>query len=187
MVIRDNNYLKNKKKKYLIGTFIWLIIMFSIFFTGLILNKTRNNIFTVIAAVLVLPAAQYSTQLFAILKFKDADSEMSNKLEVIKGEYSIFHSVIIPDLKGMINFEHVIVTGEKIYCIIDQDKDITLLKESFNKKIEAKGIPLNMVKYVEVTKLKNIDKLLRQIEASAKVNNQENQKEYTKLIAQMMM
>ncbi len=57
----------------------------------------------------------------------------------------------------------------------------------FNRKIKAKGIPLGVVEYVDLSKVKNKDNLLNKIEATAVASNEKNLKEYTQLIAQMMM
>jgi len=187
MIIREKNYLKNKKKKFLIATIIWFVIMITIFIIGYILNGTRKNVFTVVAAILVLPVAQYGTQLLAIWKFKDPKIEMSNLFESIKGNYNLFHSALIPDQKEIINFDHIIVTGENIYCIINNHSDITYIKKVFNKKITAKGISLKAITYIELDKIKNKQKLLYKIEAATIKNNEKNLKEYTQLIAQMMM
>ena len=119
MVKREKEYLKKKKKQYLRGTIIWFVIMFSVFIVGYILNRTRKNVFTLVAALLVLPVAQYATQLLAIWKFKDPGIKISDFLESIKGDYALFHSALMPDTKEVINFDHIIVTGKNIYCIID--------------------------------------------------------------------
>ncbi|HHX59728.1 MAG TPA: hypothetical protein GX707_03160 [Epulopiscium sp.] len=187
MIKREKNYLTQKKKKYILMSVIWLFIMFGIFWTGYILNNTRNNVFTVFAAVLVLPAAQYMTQLFAILKFKDPDIEASNQLELIKGNYNLFHSVLIPDLTEIIYFDHIVVTGTKIYCIIDNVTDIAKQKEIFDKKIKAKGISLKAIVYVDQNKTKDMGNLFKQIEVNAAIENEINLKEQTQLITQMMM
>lgn len=187
MIKREKDYLAKKKKKYLIGTIIGLIIMFSVFGIGYFLNKTRNNIFTVVAAVLVLPAAQFMTLLFALLKFKDPNIETSNKLERISGNYNLFHSVLVPDQTTIIYFDHILVTGTKIYCIIDNVADLAKMQEIFNKKIKAKGIPLKTIVYVEESKAEEMGNLIKKIETNATIENEENLNEYTQLITQMMM
>lgn len=187
MIKREKDYLKKQKKKHLIGTLIWLAVMFGIFGIGYFLNRTRNNIFTVIAALFVLPAAQDMTKLIAILKFKDPDIETSKKLEDIKGEYNIFHGVLIPDVSSIYYYDHIVVTGTKIYCIIDSASNISKKKEVFNKKIEAKAIPLKTVIYIESGKTKEKGNIFKKIERNAEIANKENLNEYTQLIAQMMM
>lgn len=187
MVKREKEYLKKKKKEYLRGAIIWFAIMFSVFIIGYILNKTRKNVFTLVAALLVLPVAQYATQLLAIWKFKDPDIEISNSLESIQGDYALFHSALMPDTKEVINFDHIIVTGKRIYCIIDKPYEIGRIKSLLDQKLKAKGIPLKIIQYVNFSELKNEDKLLKEVETVAKQGNQKDLEEYTQLIAQMMM
>lgn len=187
MIKREKDYLSKIKKKYTWGTIIWLIIMFGVFGTGYFLNKSRNNIFTVVAAVLVLPAAQYITQLFALWKFNDPDIENSKALEKMEGNYSLFHSVLVPDNKLILYFDHIIVTGSKIYCIIDNATDLSKAKEIMNKKVIAKGIPLKAIVYVDESKTKDMGNLINQIQRNIAVDNPENLNENTQLITQMMM
>lgn len=187
MVKREKDYLKKQKGKYLKGTLIWLIVMFSIFGLGYLLNKTRNNVFTVIAALFVLPVAQDITKLIAILKFNDPDTKTSEMLEDIKGEYNVFHSVLVPDQSSIYYYDHILVTGNKIYCIIDSATNIPKRKAVFEKKIKAKGIPLKTVIYIENDKTRAKGNIFKKIERNAEVSNKENLNEYTQLIAQMMM
>ena len=187
MIIQEKDYLKSKKIKFLTGTIIWFIVMITIMITGYILNKTRKNVFTVVAAILVLPVAQYATQLLSIWKFKDPDKETSELFESIQGNYNLFHSVLIPDKKEIINFDHIIVTGENIYCIMNKHPDIAYIKKIFNKKLLAKGIPIKTMTYIEIDQIKNKQKLLEKIEVAALKDNEKKLKEYTQLIAQMMM
>lgn len=187
MIKREKDYLAKIKKKYIWGMVIWLIIMFSIFGVGYFLNETRLNVFTVVAAVLVLPAAQYITQLFALWKFDDPDFETSKALELIKGNYSLFHSVLVPDQRIILYFDHIVVTGTKIYCIIDNATDLSKTKEIFNKKISAKGIPLKTVVYVDQSATKDMAGVFNKIENNVTIENTENLNEYTQLVTQMMM
>ncbi len=187
MIKREKDYLSKIKKKYIWGMVIWLIIMFGIFGIGYFLNETRLNIFTVVAAVLVLPAAQYITQLFALWKFEDPDLETSQELERIIGSYSLFHSVLVPDQRTILYFDHIFVTGTKIYCIIDNATDLSKTKKIFNKKISAKGIPLNTVVYVDQSATKDMGGLFKKIEKNVGIENIGNLNEYTQLITQMMM
>ncbi len=187
MIKREKNYLSKIKKKYMVGTIIWLIIMFSVFGTGYFLNKSRNNLFTVVAAVLVLPAAQYITQLFALWKYNDPDLETSEALDEITGHYSVFHGVLVPDRSIILYFDHILVTGSKIYCIIDNATDLLKTEEVFNKKLTAKGIPLKTVVYIDQKKTKDMGNLFKTIQKSAAIENEATLNEYTQIITQMMM
>ena len=66
-VIQEANYIRKRKKKYLIGSLISTGIMIFIFIIGIIITKTRNNVFTVLAALLTLVVAQYGVQIISII------------------------------------------------------------------------------------------------------------------------
>lgn len=187
MIIREKDYIAKTKKKYTIGSLIWLTVMFSVFALGYFLNNTRNNIFTVVAAVLVLPAAQYLTLLFGLWQYKDPDPKTSEQLALIEGQYSLFHSVLVPHRANILYFDHIFVTGSKIYCIIDNATDLSNTQRIFNQKIKAKGIPLEALEYVDQAKVKNMGNIFKKIRISVARENEENLNEYTQLIKQMMM
>ena len=161
--------------------------MFAVFLTGYFLNKTRNNVFTVVAAVLVLPVAQYATWLFSLWPFKDPDPKASLAIETLTGNYNLFHSLLVPAGNNILYFDHIIVTGTKIYCIIDKLTDKANLEERFNQKIKAKGLALNTLTYIDLGKVENLAGVLKQIQINIAIEHEENLKEYTHLIAQMMM
>lgn len=186
MVIREKDYLKKTKKKYIKGSIIWFLIMISIFGIGYILNKTRNNVFTIVAAVLVLPVAQYLTKLIGVVKYKDPTVKESLKLESIKGEYNIFHSVIIPNKSSTMFLDHIIVTENKIFCFLSQEHNKE--KKDFINKSKVKGIDSNQLEFFNIDNIENIGNIIRKVEKHT-YNNKDDKRlsNNTRIIDQMMM
>ncbi len=65
-------YLKRKKKQNLLIMLISFAVVFAVFFAGLAVFKSRNNYCTLIATVLVLPAAKFAVAYFVLLPHKSA-------------------------------------------------------------------------------------------------------------------
>lgn len=59
-------YLKRKKNQNLLIMLISFAVVFAVFFAGLAVFKSRNNYCTLIATVLVLPAAKICGRLLCI-------------------------------------------------------------------------------------------------------------------------
>ena len=59
-------YLKRKKNQNLLIMLISFAVVFAVFFAGLAVFKSRNNYCTLIATVLVLPAAKFAVAYFRI-------------------------------------------------------------------------------------------------------------------------
>ena len=64
----EYGYLKYKKKISLIIMLTSFLVILGVFITGIIVNGSKNNIFTVMAAVLTLPAAKFAVSYFIILE-----------------------------------------------------------------------------------------------------------------------
>ena len=60
-------YLKRKKNQNLLIMLISFAVVFAVFFAGLAVFKSRNNYCTLIATVLVLPAAKFAVAYFVLL------------------------------------------------------------------------------------------------------------------------
>ena len=65
-------YLKRKKNQNLLIMLISFAVVFAVFFAGLAVFKSRNNYCTLIATVLVLPAAKFAVAYFVLLPHKSA-------------------------------------------------------------------------------------------------------------------
>ena len=59
----SRGYIDGQKKKFGIMTAAFFILVAAFFITGLVLCKTRNNILTVMAILMVLPGAKFAVDL----------------------------------------------------------------------------------------------------------------------------
>lgn len=73
-------YINHYKKKQGIIGFLSLIMVFVIYFTGIIIYHSNKTIFTVMAAVSVLPAAKYLIMFFIVIPYKTSNKEIFEKL-----------------------------------------------------------------------------------------------------------
>ena len=70
-------YLNYRKKLNLIKMIVSFAVVAAVLIIGFIVYKTRANIFTVAAIVLVLPAAKMAVAYFVVLPHKPADKRKS--------------------------------------------------------------------------------------------------------------
>ena len=78
-------YLNYRKKLNLIKMIVSFAVVAAVLIIGFIVYKTRANIFTVAAIVLVLPAAKMAVAYFVVLPHKPADNELKEKVESKSG------------------------------------------------------------------------------------------------------
>lgn len=76
-------YISNYKKKQGIIGFLSLFMVLVIYFTGILMYHTNKTIFTVMAAVSVLPAAKYLIMFFIVVPYKTSQKEIYDKLKEV--------------------------------------------------------------------------------------------------------
>ena len=186
MIKQEKDYLAKRKKAYASKSLLWATLVGSIFIIGWYVTQQRANHFTLGAAILVLPLALNVTRGMAYRKYRDADPKWAEVLEEMKGSYHLFHSVLIPDVTSILNYEHVVVTSRAIYMITS---DETIKKEtqaSIEAKLEAKGIAKKQCHVLLVKEIDALKKVVRKIEKDAFFVD-EHLNQYSEMIEQMIM
>lgn len=140
MILQEKNYITKQRKKYLIYSVIWTIIVFVLFVAGFLLTNTRKNLFTVSACLMAIVASLYITRCISFSRYKDGDSERAELLEKMGGDYHIYHSAIIPLEKETARFEHIIVSETKIYFIAYTKAQVTKQREAIQTLLAHWGI-----------------------------------------------
>ena len=140
MILQEKNYIAQQKKKYLMYSVIWTIIVFALFGIGLLLTKTRANLFTVSACLMAVVAALFITRWISFSRYRDGDYERAELLEKMEGNYHIYHSAIIPLAKDVARFEHIIITENKIYFIAYTKAQVVQQREAVQELLANNGI-----------------------------------------------
>ena len=83
----DFGYIQSQKKKRTIYTILALIPPLTVFFVGWIINKDRNTVFTVFAAVGCLPACKYAVSAIMMYLQKPKSEDDYKQLEQHKEGY----------------------------------------------------------------------------------------------------
>jgi glucan phosphoethanolaminetransferase (alkaline phosphatase superfamily) len=79
-------YLAYKKSRNMIKTIIAFAVVLVIFIIGFIIWKSKNNYLTMLAVVLVLPAAKFAVSYFVLIPHKNCDEELKSAIEERKSE-----------------------------------------------------------------------------------------------------
>ena len=157
MVKQEKNYIKRQKKKYLLAGIIWSIIVLIIFGTGLLLTKTRANLFTVFACVIAIVASLFITRFISFCRYHDCDEACAESLESMSGDYALYHSAIIPSNKGTAYFEHVAVTSQAIYFISYTKEQVMQYRTWIIEGLGSKGIGASHVHFIVAKDLKQME------------------------------
>lgn len=138
----EYGYIDTQKKKQLIKTIIAFLIAAGIFVLGLALNKwQKNNIFTIIAALAVLPAAKIMIRYILIFPFRTSSSEFHQRLEqATESGENVIEDVILATTQKALGFYAIVVTNHMVYaCKYREKDDKQKLCDTVGKIIRAWG------------------------------------------------
>ena len=108
-------YLKRKKNQNLLIMLISFAVVFAVFFAGLAVFKSRNNYCTLIATVLVLPAAKFAVAYFVLLPHKSATQAQKEAVEAAAGALTCCYDCVFSNSKSpkilsvSLGFHHFVV------------------------------------------------------------------------------
>lgn len=186
MILQEKNYIKKQKKKYLIHSCIWTVVVFVLFGVGLLLTGTRSNYFTISACVMAIVAALFISRFISFSRFKDGDETRACLLEAMKGNYQIFHSGIIIDASGTSYFEHIVLTSKSIYLIAYDEAKMKKYQLWAEKCLINKGIPTKSIHFLVALNEISMKNIAHRIEKDACVTN-EKLEEYSKILNEILM
>lgn len=171
MILQEKNYIAKQKKKYFIWGICLTIVVFGIFGVGLWITKTRANLFTVSACVMAIGAALFITRWISFSRYRDGNEEIANLIETLPDEVQILHSAIIPYAKGTAYFEHIVVTGSKIYLIAYTKKQVEKYGAAVQEVLETKGILRKQLCFLVIQNVEQMKKYMPKIEEQEKSSN----------------
>jgi len=134
-------YIAHKRRlnAYFVASFAVVII--GLYIAGLIIFKSRNNYLTLIAVVLVLPAAKFIVNLIISLKSSEINNDFYKKLEGLNYNY-LAYDLIVSNKKSPESFKAAAFNNNTIYLYSNKKQDEKFIIESIkdflaNVKIKA--------------------------------------------------
>ena len=155
-------YINYKKKLNLCIVLAFAIIIISLFVSGILIFKSRNNYCTLIAVVLVLPAAKFITSYIITCRATPIDKESYSSIDNIGYDYMLY-DLIIANSKSPQGIMSAAIDGNSIYLYEDGNIDIAFISKSItdflsNVKITANvHIYKDKNKYIKAVKETNIN------------------------------
>ena len=131
-------YLNYRKKLNLIKMIVSFAVVAAVLIIGFIVYKTRANIFTVAAIVLVLPAAKMAVAYFVVLALhKPADNELKEKVESKSGSLGVYYDLIFSNSKKPIGTQAVVVSDAAVIALTNENNADKKLFETSLKDFMA--------------------------------------------------
>lgn len=163
-------YLKRKKQQNLLITVIAFVIVFAVFFAGLIIFKTRNNYCTLVATVLVLPAAKFAVSYFVLLPHKSATKEQKEAVQEAAEKLNCCYDCVFSNSKSPVGTQVVVVTDNTICALTQEIKaDKVLFETSLRDFLKNDKLSVTVTLYTdEKTFLSRVKNLAANFDAQDK-------------------
>lgn len=131
----DHGYYSWEKKRRAGIVILLYGICLLIFFSGIAVSRTRNNVFTVIAVVGVLPAAKWTVNLIMVLLQKQPDEEAYRLTEEIAGNLTRGYELCVTAEEGRLSLDAVVVCGNSVAAYTSSSKGLFEFMQTHMEKI----------------------------------------------------
>ncbi|MBE5961326.1 MAG: hypothetical protein E7256_08060 [Lachnospiraceae bacterium] len=160
----EHGYIDRRKRQQLLRTIIMFSIAAAIYITGLALNKWENtNVFTIVAALWVLPSAKFLVNYIVLAPFKTVGEEQYEKvLPLVREGDTMYTDMVFTSTEKVMDLAFLIIRGNEAVGLIGREKEDASYMEQYLKDALKKRAFA-----VRVTIEKKEDVFLRHIKRDA--------------------
>ncbi len=129
-------YIANQKKVSVLWLLFFAAIGVGIFLIGYFLTHTRANVFTVVAVLMVLPAAKRMVGLIVMMPRKSVEKERFDKMKEAVGEAVLYTDYVFTSTEKIMHLDFVVIKNGNVLGVIAPSKqDVSYLKKYFPDSI----------------------------------------------------
>lgn len=132
MIVEKCNpgYISNRKKISFLWLFGYIVIAAALFLAGYLLTHTRANVFTVMAVLLVLPAAKRVVNLIVMLPRKSVSKERYEKIKNAVGSGVVFADYVFTSSEKIMHLDFVVIKDGTVLAVTAPSRqDIPYMKK----------------------------------------------------------
>lgn len=186
----EHGYINYRKKAQLLMTFFYILIGILIFIIGLLLNKFESsNIFTVIAILMVIPAAKRFVNYIVFFPFKSVDNALYQKAFSQKQEGDTFYTDVVftsPDKIMFLSF--LTIAGNQVIGLLGNEKqNETYIIEYLENGIKKRELPYKLIitKNIDefINKYKKTERKIKKADNKTQQNDEDDLKLNKELIS----
>lgn len=135
-------YLNQKKTRQAIFTVLLFAAAFAVFFIGYFLNsKEKNNVFSIAAVLLILPAAKSLVSLIVVLPYKTIEKfKFEEILSIQNSDMTVLTDLVITSTEKVMNLDLIVITNGNIIGLMGkQNQDISYINTYLTRSIKNQG------------------------------------------------
>lgn len=126
----EYGYIAGQKKKNLMVLLVLIVIAIGIFLTGYFLHKTRANIFTVMAVLMVLPGAKRVVALVVMVPKKSLEKSRYDKVKELAGDSTLFVDYVFSSTEKIMHLDYVLIRNGNVLGVVAKSKqDVEYMKK----------------------------------------------------------
>ena len=129
-------YIKKKKIRQILLVLLMVVAALIMFFTGLLINNNNKaNICSVLAMLMVLPAAKFLVTFIVMFPYKGVSKERYDHVKESVPENAILMTdMVITSPDKAMNLDFVIITDNQVIAVIGKQKQDPRYIEDYLKK-----------------------------------------------------
>ncbi len=139
-------YLHYLKVYHLLMTLVCLTVVMILVMIGFFRYHSMNHIYTVIAAVMAIPAAKFFVEYLVLIPYEGHSREVYEKLD--DDNYRLLTELVITSEQKIMYVDFAIVKGKKVYCCATGKKMDSKELEKYLHKIlnsEFDGVTVKVI------------------------------------------
>lgn len=123
-------YIRNRKKIDFLWLMGFVLLGIGIFLAGYLLTHVRANIFTVLAVLMVLPAAKRVVALVVLLPRKGVDRERYEKVQSLVKSGNLYVDYVFTSTEKIMHLDFLLVKNGNVLGVIASSKqDVVYMKK----------------------------------------------------------
>lgn len=141
-------YINHKKKTQLIKTIITFLISFTIMITGYLINdNSKQNIFTIIAVLIVLPGAKMLVGYIVVAPFHSVGEKVFKEVSAKKqGKDELLVDLVFTSPEKIMNLSFLMIKNDKIYCLSEHKKaDISYMQKYLQRTVDGRELSFEFI------------------------------------------
>ena len=132
----------------MIKTIIAFAVVLVIFIIGFIIWKSKNNYLTMLAVVLVLPAAKFAVSYFVLIPHKNCDKELKSAIEERKGELNSVYDLVVSNKQKPVGIMAAVISDNQILAYTSAAKaDKNLFETSVKEFLKNEKLTCAVLLY----------------------------------------
>ncbi|WP_455715565.1 hypothetical protein [Anaerosporobacter sp.] len=178
-----HGYIKYRKNKQLRDTIIIALVIIIIFVVGYLLNdNSKNNVFTILAILLVLPGAKLLVGYIVVAPYRTMDDKKYEQVcKVLSPSVTMLSDLVITSPDKVMNLDCAIIDDHLVTALLGKEgQDISYIQTYLTRTIKNQGYNYEVKVLTDFSKYLSVAKTLGTSKEKMKVYNEIDRNETVK-------